>query len=176
MTSRLRELIRAVRACKTAAEEREVIAKESAAIRSAFKDEDNQYRHRNVAKMLFMHMLGYPTHFGQMECIKLIAAPRFPEKRIGYLGLMLLLDENVEASHFLLMHLSTVSPFLPGADAYYKLTQVRFRKYQPSNSFILTSIFLFSFDTSLFSTFPALHSPLWATSRLPTLREIWPAK
>jgi AP-1 complex subunit gamma-1 len=126
MTSRLRELIRAVRACKTAAEEREVIAKESAAIRSAFKDEDNQYRHRNVAKMLFMHMLGYPTHFGQMECIKLIAAPRFPEKRIGYLGLMLLLDENVEASHFLLMHWSAVSPSLPGADAYYKLTQVRF--------------------------------------------------
>ena len=100
MSSRLRELIRAVRACKTAAEEREVIAKESAAIRSAFKDEDNQYRHRNVAKMLFMHMLGYPTHFGQMECIKLIAAPRFPEKRIGYLGLMLLLDENVEVPFF----------------------------------------------------------------------------
>ena len=102
MTSSLRELIRAVRGCKTAAEEREVIAKESAAIRSAFKDEDNQYRHRNVAKMLFMHMLGYPTHFGQMECIKLIAAPRFPEKRIGYLGLMLLLDENVEVRCVLL--------------------------------------------------------------------------
>jgi AP-1 complex subunit gamma-1 len=23
---------------------------------------------------MFMHMLGYPTHFGQMECVKLIAA------------------------------------------------------------------------------------------------------
>lgn len=41
-----------------------------------------------------MHMLGYPTHFGQMECVKLIAAPTFPEKRIGYLGLMILLDEK----------------------------------------------------------------------------------
>jgi len=41
-------------------------------------------------------MLGYPTHFGQMECIKLIAASDFPEKRIGYLGLMLLLDERQE--------------------------------------------------------------------------------
>ena len=41
-------------------------------------------------------MLGYPTHFGQMECLKLIAGHKFPEKRIGYLGLMLLLDEDTE--------------------------------------------------------------------------------
>ena len=85
-----------MRACKTLAEERETIAKECAAIRTAFKDEDNPYRHRNVAKLLFIHMLGYPTHFGQMECLKLIASQKFPEKRIGYLGLMLLLDEDTE--------------------------------------------------------------------------------
>lgn len=45
---------------------------------------------------MFIHMLGYPTHFGQMECLKLIAAVGFPDKRIGYLGLMLLLDERQE--------------------------------------------------------------------------------
>jgi len=39
---------------------------------------------------------GYPSHFGQMECLKLIASPSFPEKRIGYLALMLLLDERTE--------------------------------------------------------------------------------
>lgn len=75
-----RELIRAVRACKTAAEERDVIAKESAALREAFKDQDSRYRHRNVAKLMYIHMLGYPTHFGQMETLKLIAANGFPEK------------------------------------------------------------------------------------------------
>ncbi|CAL9176870.1 AP-1 complex subunit gamma-2-like isoform X1 [Musa acuminata AAA Group] len=94
--TRLRDMIRAIRACKTAAEERAVVRKECAAIRSAISENDQFYRHRNLAKLMFIHMLGYPTHFGQLECLKLIAAVDFPEKRIGYLGLMLLLDERQE--------------------------------------------------------------------------------
>lgn len=58
MSLKLRDLIRKVRACKTAAEERAVIAKESAMIRTAIREEQGHYRHRNVAKLLFMHMLG----------------------------------------------------------------------------------------------------------------------
>ena len=65
-------------------------------IRTSFKEEDTSFRHRNVAKVLFIHMLGYPSHFGQIECLKLIASPKFPEKRIGYLGLCLLVDETAE--------------------------------------------------------------------------------
>ncbi len=41
-------------------------------------------------------MLGYPTHFGHMECLKLIVSPNYSDKRVGYLGLMLLLDERQE--------------------------------------------------------------------------------
>ena len=93
-----RELIRAVRACKTSAEERALIAKESAAIRSSLKEGESDYRHRNVAKLMYMHMLGYPTHFGQMECVRLIASAGFPEKRVGYLGLMIILDERQEVT------------------------------------------------------------------------------
>ena len=29
---------------------------------------------------MYIHMLGYPTHFGQMETLKLIAATGFAEK------------------------------------------------------------------------------------------------
>jgi len=91
---KLRDLIRSIRAARTAADEREVISKECAIIRTSFREEDNDARSRNVAKLLYIHMLGYPAHFGQLECLKLIASQKFNDKRMGYLGAMMLLDEK----------------------------------------------------------------------------------
>lgn len=95
---KLRDLIKSIRATKTAAEEREVVQKESAAIRDYFRTEDTDYRARSVSKVLYMFMLGYPAHFAQLECLKLIAVGKFPDKRMGYLGAMLLLDELKDVS------------------------------------------------------------------------------
>ncbi|XP_047130250.1 AP-1 complex subunit gamma-1 isoform X1 [Hydra vulgaris] len=91
---KLRDLIRSIRAARTAADERDVISKECALIRTSFREEDNDARSRNVAKLLYIHMLGFPAHFGQLECLKLISSQKFNDKRMGYLGAMMLLDEK----------------------------------------------------------------------------------
>ena len=41
-------------------------------------------------------MLGYPTQFAHLECLKLIVSEFFADKRVGYLGLALLVDEESE--------------------------------------------------------------------------------
>lgn len=94
----LKQFIRNVRASKTIADERAVVQKESAAIRASFREDshDSNFRRNNVAKLLYLFTLGERTHFGQIECVKLLASPRFSDKRLGYLGTMLLLDENQE--------------------------------------------------------------------------------
>jgi AP-1 complex subunit gamma-1 len=61
-----------------------------------FLENKVEMKPRNVAKLLYIHMLGYSTQFGALEVIALCAAPQFTAKRIGYLALMLLLDEDTE--------------------------------------------------------------------------------
>jgi len=70
---RLRDLIREIRSARTAAEERAVVQRECAQIRDTFREEDNTYRCRNVAKLLYIHMLGYPAHFGQVLSVNLVS-------------------------------------------------------------------------------------------------------
>ena len=52
MTQKLRDLIRAIRESKTAAEERGIVAKECAAIRASFNTAHSATRHRNISKLM----------------------------------------------------------------------------------------------------------------------------
>lgn len=94
----MKSFIKAVRKSKTIADERAVIKKESAAIRTSFRDPnlDQTTRRINISKLLYLYIMGEKTHFGQVECLKLLVSQRFADKRLGYLATMLLLDENQE--------------------------------------------------------------------------------
>lgn len=94
----LKSFIKSVRKAKTIADERSVVQKESAAIRTSFRDPglDQTTRRINISKLLYLYIMGEKTHFGQVECLKLLASPRFADKRLGYLACMLILDENQE--------------------------------------------------------------------------------
>jgi len=55
---RLRDLIRQVRAARTAAEERAVVERESANIRDFFRDEDNKYKCRLIFRRILIWRSG----------------------------------------------------------------------------------------------------------------------
>ncbi|XP_053990342.1 AP-1 complex subunit gamma-like isoform X2 [Hylaeus volcanicus] len=96
MSNSLKDFIRQVRDCRTTAEERAIVAKECAMIRTSLKENSNNHSFRKMAKLLFIHMMGYPISFGQMECLRLIASNNFEEKRIGYLAIHQLMKEDDE--------------------------------------------------------------------------------
>ncbi|CBH10349.1 AP-1 adapter complex gamma subunit, putative [Trypanosoma brucei gambiense DAL972] len=95
-SQKLRELISAVRQCKTSSEERALISKESAIIRESFRGSKPHVRTRNMLKLLYISMLGYPTEFGQVEVVSLIAQSDYAGKRVGYLTIQMVLGENDE--------------------------------------------------------------------------------
>jgi len=64
---------------------------------------------------LFFNLLGYQTAFGQVECIKLVSAPSYTEKRIGYLGISQLLDES---SDILMMVTNSIKKDLNAKETY----------------------------------------------------------
>ena len=110
---KIRQLIKRVRACRTAEEERSVINKESAEIRNLSKDPNAPHKARNLCKAIYMQMMGYQTSFMQMSCINLLASSDFTEKRIAYSALPLVIDNT---SQVLLLATSTIKKDLQNRD------------------------------------------------------------
>ncbi|PVU95143.1 hypothetical protein BB561_002018 [Smittium simulii] len=102
MYLQLRDLIRAVRCSKTAAEERNVIQKESAGIRTSLKETNSQdVRFNNIQKLLYIYLLGYPVKFGQLECLKLVASNKYSDKRLLQITLFFTLSDLQGADDYI---------------------------------------------------------------------------
>ncbi|KAH7582222.1 Adaptin C-terminal domain [Nakaseomyces glabratus] len=95
-SSSLRNFIKDVRNAKTLADERAIINKQAAKIRTKLRDDhlSSDKKRNNIIKLLYLYILGERTHFGQVECINLIASDQYIDKRLGYLSTTLLLDES----------------------------------------------------------------------------------
>ncbi|GMM45263.1 Apl4 protein [Pichia kluyveri] len=92
----LTTFIKAIRNSKTIANERAIIRKESAKIRSSFRDInlDNDKRRKNIEKLIYLYIIGESTYFGQVECLKLLASNEYIDKKVGYLATMLFINDN----------------------------------------------------------------------------------
>lgn len=74
----LQEFVRKLRSCKSLSEEKAAMDQECALIRTAFKIEAfNVFRRDNVEKLIYLHVNGYATHFGQIDVLKLCASSSF---------------------------------------------------------------------------------------------------
>lgn len=100
----LKSFIRELRACPTAAAERDLISRELASIRTALKTTCNaipaamatDLRWQSMAKLVYCGLVAPKVAsiaFAQVEAVKLAAGERVRDKRLGYLAVHQLLDE-----------------------------------------------------------------------------------
>lgn len=88
--------IKQVKDAATAEEARYLITNESALIRSDFNQSKIESLRDDLVKLIFIHLMGYPSYFGQMPALQLISSHSIEDKRVGYLCLMLFLGNNSE--------------------------------------------------------------------------------
>lgn len=105
--------IKQVKNAPTAEEERSVIANESARIRTDFGQSHIENLRDNLTKLIFIYLLGYPAHYGQMACLQLISIQNYSDKRIGYLCMDLFLSDN---NDLLLLAVNSVKNDLQNSD------------------------------------------------------------
>lgn len=113
---KLQDLIEEIRGAKTQAQEREVIQKECAHIRASFRDGDPVHRHRQLAKLLYVHMLGYPAHFGQVlarntSLLSLMKASGAESRTLSPVYALVFKILQFQSHHRL--HCKPLSPLLP---------------------------------------------------------------
>ncbi|XWS28631.1 hypothetical protein CRYUN_Cryun25bG0087400 [Craigia yunnanensis] len=97
-----------IRNCQNKEQEHLRVDKELGNVRTRFKNEKGltpYEKKKYVWKMLYIYMLGYDVDFGHMEAVSLISAPKYPEKKVGYIVTSCLLNENHD---FLRLAINTI--------------------------------------------------------------------
>ena len=88
--------IKQVKDATSAEEERRIVSNESSNIRDDFGQQKTETLREDLMKLIFIYLLGYPAHFGQMACLQLISSSSYQDKRVGYLAMGLFIHESSE--------------------------------------------------------------------------------
>jgi AP-2 complex subunit alpha len=88
-----------IRNCRGKELEEKRVNKELANIRVKFKDDglNGYHKSKYVAKLLYMHITGWPVDIGFHEATRLASSNKYHEKRMGYLAISLLSSEKDES-------------------------------------------------------------------------------
>ena len=86
-----------IRNCRLKELEEKRINKELSNIRIKFSSSLSGYhRMKYTAKLLYMHITGWPSELGYDQAIILIKSMKYSEKRMGYLAITIRVTENKE--------------------------------------------------------------------------------
>jgi len=96
MSNSLRECISSVLMTQTIEEEKNIASNQLADIRTHIRNCDISEKPKLIAKMMFFHMRGENTSWGNMEIINLMNNERESYKRIGYIAASVILNDNNE--------------------------------------------------------------------------------
>ena len=115
MSWEVREFITRLRA-SSPEEQRLIIADEMAMMRTAIREPDRSDKTSIMGKLIFLNILGENTSFAQLEAVNLMASESYMQKRVGYLAVGTLVDEQndmlVLATHSVVKDLQTRHPLV----------------------------------------------------------------
>jgi len=96
MAQPLDDFIDAVRTAESLEQERFFISTEQAQIRAFMRNRDPALGPRVVSKLIALDIFGENVSWGQMEVITLMSHDVFSQKRVGYVGASVLLDDSAD--------------------------------------------------------------------------------
>lgn len=115
MSWEVREFITRIRAASPE-EQRLIIADEMALMRTAIREPDRSDKTAIIGKLIFLNIQGENTTFAQLEAVNLMASDSYMQKRVGYLAVGTLVDEQndllVLATHSVLKDLQARHPLV----------------------------------------------------------------
>ncbi|OHS93186.1 Adaptin N terminal region family protein [Tritrichomonas foetus] len=96
MSTPLQDFISNIREAESIEDEKLIIATELADMRTLIRECDIDRKPNIIAKLIYLNITGENTAWGQIDAVSLMSSDRLSYKRLGYLAVQTLFDEQSE--------------------------------------------------------------------------------